>query len=109
MLIQQKVYAHITTSVGEAIFVDDIPSPINCLYGAFVYSTKPLVRIRSVEIKSKSLPGVSAFLSYKDIPEAGQNIGSRTKFGPEPLFADELTHCAGQPIAFVVIYDFRLV
>ncbi|KAH9659308.1 Indole-3-acetaldehyde oxidase [Citrus sinensis] len=88
--------------VGEAIFVDDIPSPINCLYGAFVYSTKPLVRIRSVEIKSKSLPGVSAFLSYKDIPEAGQNIGSRTKFGPEPLFADELTHCAGQPIAFVV-------
>ncbi|KAH9659306.1 Indole-3-acetaldehyde oxidase [Citrus sinensis] len=87
---------------GEAIFVDDIPSPINCLYGAFVYSTKPLVRIRSVEIKSKSLPGVSAFLSYKDIPEAGQNIGSRTKFGPEPLFADELTHCAGQPIAFVV-------
>ncbi|KAH9699216.1 Indole-3-acetaldehyde oxidase [Citrus sinensis] len=87
---------------GEAIFVDDIPSPINCLYGAFVYSTKPLAWIRSVEIKSKSLLGVSAFLSYKDIPEAGQNIGSRTKFGPEPLFADELTHCAGQPIAFVV-------
>ncbi|KAI7752788.1 hypothetical protein M8C21_021740, partial [Ambrosia artemisiifolia] len=29
---------------GEAVFVDDIPSPLNCLHGAFIYSTKPLAR-----------------------------------------------------------------
>ncbi|KAH9699212.1 Indole-3-acetaldehyde oxidase [Citrus sinensis] len=88
---------------GEAIYVDDIPSPINCLYGAFIYSTKPLARIKGIEFKSESVPDVvTALLSYKDIPEGGQNIGSKTIFGSEPLFADELTRCAGQPVAFVV-------
>ncbi|KAL5763621.1 hypothetical protein ACOSP7_015973 [Xanthoceras sorbifolium] len=88
---------------GEAVFVDDIPSPANCLYGAFIYSTKPLARIKGIEFNSKSLPsGVTALVSYKDIPEGGENIGSKTIFGSEPLFADELTQCAGQPVAFVV-------
>ena len=27
---------------GEAVYVDDIPSPTNCLHGAFIYETKPL-------------------------------------------------------------------
>ncbi|KAK0604647.1 hypothetical protein LWI29_017802 [Acer saccharum] len=88
---------------GEAVFVDDIPSPVNCLYGAFIYSTKPLAWIKGIEFNSKSLPsGVTALLSYKDIPECGENIGSKTMFGTEPLFADELTRCAGQLVAFVV-------
>ncbi|PHU14053.1 Indole-3-acetaldehyde oxidase [Capsicum chinense] len=29
-------------AAGEAVYVDDIPSPPNCLHGAFIYSTKPL-------------------------------------------------------------------
>ncbi|KAK4855131.1 hypothetical protein QYF36_004311 [Acer negundo] len=88
---------------GEAVFVDDIPSPANCLYGAFIYSTKPLAWIKGIEFNSKSLPsGVTALLSYKDIPKCGQNIGSKTIFGAEPLFADEVTRCAGQLVAFVV-------
>ncbi|KAI9196909.1 hypothetical protein LWI28_028030 [Acer negundo] len=86
----------------EAVFVDDIPSPANCLYGAFIYSTKPLARIKGIEFNSKSLPsGVTALLSYKDIPECGENIGSKFMFGPEPLFADELTRCAELPILSV--------
>ena len=93
--------------VGEAVFVDDIPSPANCLYGAFIYSTKPLAWIKGIEFNSKSLPsGVTALLSYKDIPKCGQNIGSKTIFGSEPLFADEVTCCAGQLVAFVVILWF---
>ena len=28
---------------GEAVYVDDISSPTNCLHGAFIYETKPLV------------------------------------------------------------------
>lgn len=88
---------------GEAIYVDDIPSPTDCLYGAFVYSTKPLARIKDVHYESKSLPdGVVAVISFKDIPDGGENIGARTIFGIEPLFADDLTRCAGERIALVV-------
>ncbi|XP_050208281.1 abscisic-aldehyde oxidase-like [Mercurialis annua] len=88
---------------GEAVFVDDIPSPKNCLHGAFVYSTKPFARVKGVEFQSNSLPdGVSALISFTDIPEGGQNIGSKTMFGPEPLFADEFTQCCGQRLALVV-------
>ncbi|KAK9175347.1 hypothetical protein WN944_027353 [Citrus x changshan-huyou] len=88
---------------GEAVYVDDIPSPTNCLYGAFIYSTKPLARIKSIEFKSNSIPcGVIALLTFKDIPEGGENIGCKSMFGPEPLFANELTRGAGQAVAFVV-------
>ncbi|KAL3518745.1 hypothetical protein ACH5RR_021334 [Cinchona calisaya] len=88
---------------GEAVYVDDIPSPPNCLHGAFIYSTKPLARVKGVDLQSnKQLTGVSAVVSYKDIPEGGENVGCRTMFGFEPLFADDLTRCAGEPIAFVV-------
>ncbi|WOH03729.1 hypothetical protein DCAR_0623129 [Daucus carota subsp. sativus] len=87
---------------GEAVYVDDIPSPSNCLHGAFIYSTKPLARVKNVRFKTKSLPdGVTAVITYNDIPNGGENIGSKTIFGTEPLFADEITRCAGQCLAFV--------
>ncbi|XP_058000404.1 indole-3-acetaldehyde oxidase isoform X2 [Hevea brasiliensis] len=88
---------------GEAVYVDDIPSPGNCLYGAFIYSTKPFARVKGIEFNSKSLPdGVTALISFKDIPKGGQNIGSVFSFGPEQLFAEELTQYAGEPVAFVL-------
>ncbi|XP_071726440.1 abscisic-aldehyde oxidase-like isoform X2 [Rutidosis leptorrhynchoides] len=85
---------------GEAVFVDDIPSPLNCVYGAFIYSTKPLARVKSVNLKSEE--DVIGLVSYKDFPEGGDNVGAKTIFGPEPLFANDLTECTGQRIAFVV-------
>lgn len=89
---------------GEAVYVGDIPSPSDCVHGAFIYCTKPKARIKSLKFKSKKSPpdGVIAILSVKDIPTVGENVGSMTMFGPEPLFADDVTLCAGQPIAFVV-------
>ncbi|XP_058000421.1 indole-3-acetaldehyde oxidase isoform X3 [Hevea brasiliensis] len=88
---------------GEAVYVDDIPSPGNCLYGSFIYSTKPFARIKGIGFNSKSLPdGVTALVSFKDIPKGGQNIGLLLSFGPERLFADELTQYAGEPVAFVL-------
>ncbi|XP_074289729.1 abscisic-aldehyde oxidase-like [Silene latifolia] len=88
---------------GEAIYVDDIPSPNDCLYGAFVYSTKPLARVKSVQFQSNSLPdGVLAVITYKDIPEGGENLGNKSPLGNESLFADELTRCAGELVALVV-------
>ncbi|KAA0040101.1 indole-3-acetaldehyde oxidase-like [Cucumis melo var. makuwa] len=88
---------------GEAIFVDDIPSPTNCLHGAFIYSRRPLARVKGLNLSHDPQPeGVTAVISTKDIPVGGHNVGARTIFGDELLFADKLTECIGQPIAFVV-------
>ena len=51
-----------TTKPGEAVYVDDIPSPPGCLHGAFVYSKKPTGPVwvgfeaRAIRIRSKELP-----------------------------------------------------
>ncbi|KAJ7960367.1 putative Aldehyde oxidase [Quillaja saponaria] len=88
---------------GEAVYVDDIPSPTNCLHGTFIYSTKPLARVKKISFKQKSQAyEVTAVLSSKDIPKGGENIGSKTIFGTEPLFADGITRCAGERLAFVI-------
>ncbi|KAF8403439.1 hypothetical protein HHK36_011543 [Tetracentron sinense] len=97
-----KAGAEIQAS-GEAVYVDDIPSPKDCLHGAFIYSTRPLARVKGIKFKSGSLPdGVTGVISIKDIPKGGENIGARAMFGSEPLFADDITRYAGQPLGFVV-------
>ncbi|XP_019239887.1 PREDICTED: indole-3-acetaldehyde oxidase-like [Nicotiana attenuata] len=93
---------------GESVYVDDIPSPPNCLYGAFIYSTRPLAGVKGIHFGSNSLPdGVSCIITFKDIPSRGANVGSKTIFGPEPLFADDLARYAGDRIAFVVAESQR--
>ncbi|ESQ50097.1 hypothetical protein EUTSA_v10001885mg [Eutrema salsugineum] len=97
-----KVGAALQAS-GEAVFVDDIPTLPDCLHGAFIYSTEPLAKIKRISFTENVTPtGVFAVLTFKDIPQEGQNIGSKTLFGPGLLFADEVTRCAGQRIALVV-------
>ncbi|KAK1394673.1 indole-3-acetaldehyde oxidase-like [Heracleum sosnowskyi] len=87
---------------GEAVYVDDIPSPTNCLYGAFIYSTKPLARVKNIRFISNLLPlGVSSLITCNDIPQGGQNISSQSVLGSETLFADDLTECPGQRVALV--------
>lgn len=89
--------------LGEAVYVDDIPSPMNCLYGAFIYSTQPLARVKKIRFISNLLPqGVSSVITCNDIPPGGQNIGSKSGLGTEILFADGLTECTGQRVALVV-------
>lgn len=84
--------------------MNDIPSPAYCLHGAFIYSTKPLAWVRGIKFQPKPYPnGVVAVITSKDIPKGGENTGSKTIFGTEPLFAEELTECAGQRLALVVI------
>ncbi|CAA0805958.1 Abscisic-aldehyde oxidase [Striga hermonthica] len=88
---------------GEAIYVDDIPSPPNCLHGAFVCSIKPVARVKGISFKSHPQQAeVAAVISVKDIPKEGENVGSMTALGVEPLFADDVTRFAGDLIAFVV-------
>ncbi|KAG6482122.1 hypothetical protein ZIOFF_058753 [Zingiber officinale] len=88
---------------GEAIYVDDIPSPKDCLYGAFVYSTHPLACIKGIKFNpTLASEKIITYISVNDIPAGGKNVGSGTMFGTEPLFADSLTECAGQPLGLVV-------
>ncbi|XP_043716013.1 indole-3-acetaldehyde oxidase isoform X2 [Telopea speciosissima] len=97
-----KAGAEIQAS-GEAVYVDDIPSTKDCLYGAFVYSTRPLARVKGITLKSSLIPdGVVGVITVKEIPKGGENVGARSMFGTEPLFADNFTQYAGQPIGFVV-------
>ncbi|KAI3964319.1 hypothetical protein MKW92_015183 [Papaver armeniacum] len=68
---------------SEAVYVDDIPSPKDCLHGAMIY-------------------GVVKVISLEDVPKGGENIGGNSIFGTEPLFADGLAEFAGQILGFVV-------
>ncbi|KAF6169816.1 hypothetical protein GIB67_034208 [Kingdonia uniflora] len=98
----KKAGAEIQAS-GEAVFVDDIPSPKDCLHGAFICSTKPLAYVKDIQFQPPALPHeVIKVISCKDIPEGGENVGSKSIFGFEPLFADGLTEFAGQPLGIVV-------
>ncbi|KAF3650789.1 Abscisic-aldehyde oxidase [Capsicum annuum] len=98
-----KKVAAAMQATGEAVYVDDIPSPPNCLHGAFIYSTKPLAGLKGIQLESNQLiDGVAAVITFKDIPSGGANVGAITIFNPEPLFAHELARCAGDRIAVVV-------
>nr|XP_029117923.1 LOW QUALITY PROTEIN: indole-3-acetaldehyde oxidase-like [Elaeis guineensis] len=104
----KKVGAEIQAS-GEAVYVDDIPSPKDCLYGAFIYSTRPLAHIKGINFKSSlASKQLVTVISFQDIPKGGQNIGSMCMFGTEPLFPSSLTEYAGQPLGLVIAETQRL-
>jgi len=89
---------------GEAVYVDDIPAPKDCLYGAFIYSTHPYAHVKGINFKtSLASKKVIAVITAKDIPTGGENIGSTfPKLGDEPLFADPVAEFAGQNIGVVI-------
>ncbi|KAH9323328.1 hypothetical protein KI387_017967 [Taxus chinensis] len=98
----QKVFAELQAS-GEAVYVDDIPAPENCLYGAFVLSEKALALINKVDVKhALESPTVVSYISSTDIPKQGRNLGAEAFFGGEVLFAEDTVEWVGQPIGLMV-------
>ncbi|XP_062187557.1 putative aldehyde oxidase-like protein isoform X1 [Phragmites australis] len=98
-----KKYGVEIQASGEAVYVDDIPAPKNCLYGEFIYSTQPFAYVKSIKFKSSlASEKIIAVVSAKDIPSGGQNIGSTFMFGDEPLFGDPIAQFAGQALAVVI-------
>ncbi|KAJ0982588.1 hypothetical protein J5N97_010843 [Dioscorea zingiberensis] len=98
----KKAGAEVQAS-GEAVFVDDLPSPKDCLYGSFIYSTQPMAEIKGIEFKTTlASQKIFAVISHKDIPRGGKNIGSTTMFGDEPLLANDIAEYAGQPLGIVI-------
>jgi indole-3-acetaldehyde oxidase len=95
------------------VYVDDIPAPKDCLYGAFIYSTHPHAHVKGVNFNSSlASQKIITVITAKDIPSGGQNIGSSfLMLGDEVLFADPDAEFAGQNIGVVVMflkYFFRM-
>ncbi|GJN12245.1 hypothetical protein PR202_ga30540 [Eleusine coracana subsp. coracana] len=98
-----KKYAVEIQASGEAVYVDDIPAPKNCLFGEFIYSSRPLAHVKSIKFKSSlASKKIIAVVSAKDIPSGGQNIGSTFLYGDEPLFGDPIAEYAGQALGVVI-------
>uniref|UniRef100_J3N0T9 Aldehyde oxidase/xanthine dehydrogenase a/b hammerhead domain-containing protein n=1 Tax=Oryza brachyantha TaxID=4533 RepID=J3N0T9_ORYBR len=90
---------------GEAVYVDDIPAPKDCLYGAFIYSTHPRAHIKGVNFRSSlASQKVITVITAKDIPTGGENVGScfLPMLGDEALFADPVSEFAGQNFGVVI-------
>nr|CAB3452604.1 unnamed protein product [Digitaria exilis] len=88
---------------GEAVYVDDIPAPKNCLYGEFIYSTQALAYVKCIKFRSSlASERIIDVVSAKDIPIGGENIGSTFTFGDEPLFGDPIAAYAGQALGVVI-------
>ncbi|KAJ7562480.1 hypothetical protein O6H91_03G070700 [Diphasiastrum complanatum] len=97
-----KIAAELQAS-GEAVYVDDIPSPSDCLYASFVCSEKALGKIKKIKVDNAlASPGVVSFVSALDIPSSGQNIGSSTPFSNEKLFATDIVEYIGHPVGLIV-------
>ncbi|VAI92984.1 unnamed protein product [Triticum turgidum subsp. durum] len=98
-----KKYAVELQASGEAVYVDDIPAPKNCLYGEFIYSTQSLAHVKNIKFKaSLASEKILTFVSANDIPSGGQNIGSSLMFGDEPLFGAPVVEYAGQALGVVI-------
>ncbi|KAL6639541.1 hypothetical protein ACP70R_023271 [Stipagrostis hirtigluma subsp. patula] len=98
-----KKYGVEIQASGEAVYVDDIPASKNCLYGEFIYSTRPLSYVKSIKFKSSlASEKIIDVVSAKDIPIGGQNIGSTSDFGDELLFGDPVAEYAGQALGIVI-------
>jgi indole-3-acetaldehyde oxidase len=89
---------------GEAVYVDDIPAPKDCLYGVFIYSTHPHAHIKSINFRPPlASRKVITVITSKDIPAGGKDIGSRfPMLGEEALFGDPVCEFTGQNIGVVV-------
>ena len=85
---------------GESVYVDDIPVREETLYGAVFDSPTPHGILRHLDVsEAEQVDGVTKILTAKDIPGENQ-IG--IIMSDEPLFAEDMVHYSGQPIALVL-------
>jgi xanthine dehydrogenase large subunit len=87
-------------TMGQALYVDDLPEPPGTLHAALVLSPAASGLVRRLDLSAAAAsPGVVAVLAADDIP--GRNDVAANGQG-EPLFAVERVEFAGQTLAMVV-------
>jgi abscisic-aldehyde oxidase len=97
-----KMVAELQAS-GEATYVDDIPSPENCLHGAFVYSQEAFAKVQHIDLKAAlESAGIVTYVSALDVPPGGKNVSAATIFHQEPLFATDVVEYVGHLLGVVV-------
>jgi xanthine dehydrogenase large subunit len=93
---------HVT---GAARYVDDIPTPRDCLHLAFGLSAIAKGRITAINLDGvKASPGVVAVLTADDLPFANDVSPS---IHDEPLLSDGTVNHLGQPVFLVVATSHR--
>ena len=93
---------HVT---GAARYVDDIPTPRDCLHLAFGLSPIAKGRITAMNLAEvKSSPGVVAVLTADDLPFSNDVSPS---IHDEPLLSDGTVNHLGQPVFLVVATSHR--
>lgn len=96
-------HKHVT---GEAIYVDDMPTPANLLHIYVAQSPIAHGRITRFDVDAvRSAPGVACVLTADDIP--GINDVSPIE-GDDPVFAEEIVLYAGQSIFAVAASSIAL-
>ncbi|MHA6264855.1 xanthine dehydrogenase molybdopterin binding subunit [Arenibacterium sp. CAU 1754] len=96
-LPHDAAHLHVT---GAARYVDDIPTPANCLHLAFGLSTVARGAVTDMDLGLvRAAPGVIAVLTADDLPFANDVSPSAHD---EPLLADGQVHYIGQPLFLVV-------
>lgn len=90
-------YTHLR---GESLFVDDLMTRQDALFGLCFDSPKAHGKIKNIDYtKAAALQGVVKIFTYKDVLGVNQIGGI---IPDEPLWAEEEVHFWGQPIAFIV-------
>lgn len=90
---------------GEAIYIDDIPSPAGLLHGYIVMSTEAHAKILEIDpSEALDTPGVKGFFTAKDI--IGHNDVAPI-FSDEPVLAEEIVEYAGMPLAVIIADSFK--
>ena len=91
---------------GTARYVDDIPTPANCLHLAFGLSQVAHGRIKSIDLSAvHNATGVVEVLTAQDLPAANDVSAARND---EPLLAVDTVHFVGQPIFLVAATSHAL-
>ena len=91
---------------GESQFIDDLIVPEGTLYAAVFDSKIAHGKILNINIdEAKSIPGVRAILTSKDIPGINQVGGI---IPDETLFAEDEVHFVGEPIGIVVADSYEI-
>lgn len=86
--------------LGERPYIDDMAVP-GMLFGAFLFSPLPRIRVRRIDTAAAAaMPGVAAVLTAADVP--GERFqGLIEKDWPVFVAEGEVTHCIGDILACV--------
>ncbi len=88
---------------GESLFIDDMNTPDDVLFGTVLTSTIPHGKIESIDIgNALNIEGVVKIIDHHDIPGENQ-IGAIIK--DEELLSDGLVKFAGEPILLILSED----